>query len=142
MAVFRSAKAYRVMSYVTSLLYLYLFVSLLSDPHAFLRGVGIEGAESAYFLARRASMLMLGFAVASFFARNAPCSDARQAITLSIAVSMAGLCGMSSFEYVRGFANSGILTPAIIESILALVYFAFWLSNRHPEVARNKLAAS
>ena len=55
---------------------------------------------------------------------------------------MAGLCGMGSFDYVRGFANSGILTPAIIESILALVYFAFWLSNRHPEAARDESAAN
>lgn len=133
MAILRSSKAYRIMSYITTLLYLFLFVSLLSDPHSFLQGLGIEGTESAYFLARRASMLMLGFAAVSFFGRNAPSSIARQAITLSIAVSMAGLCCMSSFEYARGFANSSILTPAIIELALAVVYFLLWLSNKHAD---------
>ena len=133
MHILRNAKTYRVVSYITTALYLYLFVFLLSDPHSFLQSVGIEGTESAYFLARRASMLMLGFAIVSFFGRNAPSSVARQAITLSIAISMAGLCGMSSFEYARGFANAGILTPAIVESVLAVMYFLLWLSNKQAD---------
>lgn len=137
MTILRSAKAYRFMSYVTTSLYLFLFVSLLSDPHSFFQGLGIEGTESAYFLARRASMLMLGFAVVSFFGRNAPSSVARQAITLSIAISMAGLCAMSCFEYARGFANSSILTPAIVEAILAATYFLLWLSNKQADGART-----
>lgn len=133
MAILRGEKTYRVMSYITVSLYVYLFVSLLFDPHSFLQSVGVEGTESAYFLARRASMLMLGFAIVSFFGRNAPNSIARQAIVLSIAISMAGLCCMSSFEYARGFSSSGILTPAIVELVLAVVYFLLWLSNKQAD---------
>lgn len=82
-------------------------------------------------------MLMLGFATLSFNGRNAPHSVARQAITLAIGISMAGLAFLSYFEYWRGFANKGILPPCIIESILAITYFLLWLSGRKhvPSVA-------
>ena len=72
-------------------------------------------------------MLMLGFAILSFNGRNAPCSVARQAIALSIGISMAGLAMLSTFEYLRGFASKAILPAGAIESVLALVYFLLWL---------------
>jgi len=126
----RKATTYRIVSYIATLLYLYLFSILLFAPQSLLKDIGVAGNESAYFLARRASMLMLGFAILSFNGRNASCSIARQAITLSISISMAGLAVLSYFEYLRGFAGKGILPAGAIESVLAVIYFILWLSNR------------
>ena len=131
----RKQSTYRILSYASALLYLYLFSLLLFAPQSFLRDIGIAGNGAAYFLARRASMLMLGFAILTFSGRNAPCSPARQAITLSVALSMAGMAGLSFFEYFRGFANGGILPAGAVETILACVYGLLWLANRKPDAS-------
>lgn len=128
----RKPATYRIVSYAAALLYLYLFSLLLFAPQSFLMDIGVAGNESAYFLARRASMLMLGFAILTFSGRNAPSSPARQAIMLAVALSMGGMAGLSFFEYFRGFANGGILPAGAVETILAGVYGLIWLANRKP----------
>ncbi len=129
---FKKPGTYRIVSDATTLLYLCLFAVLLFAPQALLAGVGVAGSESAYFLGRRAGMLMLGFAVLTFTGRNATPSSARQAIALAVGISMAGLAVLSVREFLRGFAGPGILQAAAVEAVFSLVHLALWLSNREP----------
>ena len=128
--IIEKQNTYQIMSYLTAALYSYLFVMLLFFPASFLNELGIESTESADFLARRAAMLMLGFAVLVFFGRKVSDSMARQVMAIAISINMAGFAVMGLVEFGRGFANNGILTAVIIESILAVSYFLFWLAAR------------
>jgi hypothetical protein len=121
---------YKVVVCTAACLYLYLFVLLLFFPAKSLSDVGVAGHESAFFLARRASMLMLGFAVLSFQATKIRCLVTRQVVAVSIAVNMAGFAALSYTEYGRGFANAGILKPAVIESLLTAFCLLLWLGGR------------
>jgi hypothetical protein len=127
---FEKPRTYSVVLCLAACLYFYLFVTLLFASPGFLASIGVPGNESAYFLARRASALMLGFAVLAFLARNLRSAVARRAVAFSIAVNMAGFAVLSIAEFRRGFANSGILTPAVVESLLAAVCFLLWLAAR------------
>ena len=128
---------YQIVSWLTAALYSYLFVMLLFSPGSFLKEIGIETTASADFLARRAAMLMLGFAVLAFFGRKISYSPARQVMALAVSANMAGFAVMGLVEFGRGFANSGILTAVTIESILAVAYFLFWLAARRAESLEN-----
>ncbi|MBB1344114.1 hypothetical protein H5158_21170 [Pseudoalteromonas sp. SR45-6] len=73
-------------------------------------------------------MLFLGISVFSWFGRNAEHSESRQAICLSLSVSMFALAFLGSVEYLRGFAGIGILLAVITEASIALLYYKIWLS--------------
>ncbi len=60
---------FKILSTFTSLLCLYLFYLLFFSASSFLNDLGVEGAEVAYFISRRAAVLMLGISVLMFFAR-------------------------------------------------------------------------
>jgi hypothetical protein len=135
--IIEKQNTYQIVSCLTAALYLYLFVMLLCFPGSFLKDVGIETTASADFLARRAAMLMLGFAVLSFWGRKISHSFARKVMALAISVNMTGFAVMGLVEFGRGFANSGILTAVTIESILAVAYFLFWLAARRAEYPEN-----
>jgi hypothetical protein len=128
--IIEKQNTYQIMSYLTAALYFYLFVMLLFFPGSFLNELGIQSTESADFLARRAAMLMLGFAILVFFGRKVSDSMARQVMAIAISINMAGFAVMGLVELGRGFANAEILTAVIIESILAVSYFLFWLAAR------------
>ena len=121
---------FKVMGMVTSALYFYLFISLLLFPESILGDFGIIGNESVYVLARRASMLMLGFCCLLFLSRNTPPSVVRQAISFSIGLNMAGFALMSSFELVRGFAEMSVLCAIVIEVLVATIYFSLLVFDR------------
>jgi len=135
--IIKKQNIYQIVSYLTAALYFYLFVMLLFFPGSFLNDIGIKTTESAEFLARRAAMLMLGFAVLAFFGRKTSFSPARQVMALAISVNMAGFALMGLFEFWRGFVNAGILTAVTIESILAASYFLFWLTAKRAEFLEN-----
>ncbi len=120
---------FKILTSFTSLLCCYLFYLLCFSAQSFLFDLGVEGSEAAYFVSRRAGMLMLGISVLMFFSRNASHSQTRQAIALSIAVTMFGLAMASTFEFVRGYVNSAIFGAIVIESILALSFLYIWVSN-------------
>lgn len=129
-SIIEKQNSYQILSYLTAGLYFYLFVMLLFFPGSFLNDLGIQSTASADFLARRAAMLMLGFAVLVFLGRKVSDSMARQVMAIAISINMAGFAVMGLVEFGRGFTNTGILTAVIIESILAVSYFLFWLAAR------------
>ena len=137
---------FKILSTFTSLLCLYLFYLLFFSAHSFLSDLGVEGTETAYFISRRAAMLMLGISVLMFFARNTLKSQARQAISLSICVTMFGLALSGIYELNRGFVGSSIIGAIVIESILSTSFFYVWFSDRHEvqkiEMLNNEKAYS
>ena len=126
----RNLNKFQVTSVLTSALYFYLFVSLLLFPESLCKDFGIIGNESVYFVARRASMLMLGFSVLLFLLRNMPSSVVRQAVAFSIGLNMAGFASLGVFELIRGFLKSSILSVIFIEVLVATIYFSFLVSDR------------
>ncbi len=126
---------FKIISMFTSLLCLYLFYLLFFTASSFLNDLGVEGTEAAYFISRRAAILMLGISVLMFFARNIPNSQARQAISLSIGVTMLGLALSGGYELNRGFVSSDIIGAIVIESTLCIsffyVCFSDWLQNKN-----------
>lgn len=137
---------FKILSTFTSLLCLYLFYLLFFSASSFLNNIGVEGTEVAYFISRRAAVLMLGISVLMFFARNVPNSQARQAISLSIGVTMLGLAFSGGYELNRGFVGSGIIGAIVIESILCIsflyVCFSDWLQNKNIETIENEALSS
>ncbi|CAM3082766.1 hypothetical protein [Moritella viscosa] len=121
---------FKILSTFTSLLCFYLFYLLFFSAHSFLNDLGVEGTEAAYFISRRAAILMLGISVLMFFGRNIPNTQARQAICLSIGVTMLGLAFSGMYELNRGFVGSDIIGAIVIESILCISFFYIWLSGR------------
>lgn len=128
--MFRNQKSFKVISLLTSLLYFHLFIKLLFFPESLCNGFGVTGNESAYFLARRASMLMMGFSVLLFLLRNIPPSAVRQAISFSVGLNMTGFAIMGFFELMRGFVKTSILGVIAVEVLIAAIYFTFLLSDR------------
>ncbi len=128
-------KKFKILSIFTSVLCFYLFCILFFFPQSFFTDMGIEGNETAYFLARRASMLMLGISVLMFFARSIPHSQARQAISLGICVTMSGFAMTGTYEFMRGFIGNNILPAIIVESSLSISFFYIWLSNKYKRKA-------
>jgi len=122
---FKNLNKFKAASVLTSALYFYLFISLLLFPDSFFNDLGIEGNESLYFLGRRASMLMLGFAALLFLARNTLPSVSRQVIAFSVSLNMAGFALMGTFELVRGFLDKSIFQVIAIE-LTDAVYFSFF----------------
>lgn len=122
--------SYRILGWVTAVLFFYLFVSALVFSRAFVADLGIELNESVFFLCRRGAMLLLVISLVAFFARNAPHSSARQAILLAVGLSLAGLAGLGTFEFLRGFVNTSIFVPVAIESLVALFHLRLWWVSR------------
>lgn len=121
---------FKISCIFTAVLCFYLFTMLFFTPQSFFADLGIEGTESAYFVARRAGMLMLGVSVLMFFARNVPPSQARQAISLSICATMLGLAFAGTYEFTRGFLGNDILIAIVLELILFVTFLYHWFSNK------------
>ena len=105
-----------------SALYSFLFVSLLLFPDSIIEGMGAKGGEMAYFLARRASMLMLGFALLLFLVRNIARSNVRIYICAAVAVNMAGFAWTGIYEFMKGGIGGSIFLSVTIELLSASLF--------------------
>lgn len=125
--------AYKTLSVITGSLSIALAVFLLFVPEPIFLIFGVTGNESACFMARRASMLFVGYAAVALLSRDEPPSSARQAIAFGMGASMAGFVALGLFELLRGRAGPGILLPMGVELGLALSYFSVWSRGRRGE---------
>lgn len=116
---------FKWLSLLTGLLYLWLFYQLLVTPDQILPSFGVEADVHTTFLARRISVLMLGFSVLLFLAAWLPQSKARAVIAAAVAVNMAGFAVNSFYGATHGYLTDRAI-PVIgsIESLIALS-FAF-----------------
>lgn len=106
-------------------LFVVLFITLLIMPQFIFWLFGVPQSETADLIARRASMLFLGFAVVGWSARNAPPSPLRSGFSLGIVVMMAGLACTGTYEFLRGFANWPILLAVATECAFALIFLRY-----------------
>jgi hypothetical protein len=113
---------YKIISIGTSILFVYLFLQLFFISESFVKDLGLEPSITTIFLARRASMFMLGIAVLMFFSRNLDSSKPRDIICLSTGITLLGLSCMGTYEFVKGHVNSSIIIAIILESILWISY--------------------
>ncbi|MCP3943791.1 MAG: hypothetical protein GY710_20250 [Desulfobacteraceae bacterium] len=121
---------FKILSIFTSVFCLYLFGLLCFFPQSLLNDLGIAGSETAYFISRRTSVLILGISALTFLARNITHSKAIQAISLSVCVSMIGLAITGTYELIRGFVSNDILISIFTESVLSISFFYIWFSDR------------
>jgi hypothetical protein len=121
---------FKIVSIFTSVLFAYLFFTLLLNSESFLNGLGLQSSLASFFLARRASIFMLGISVLMFGSRNFPHSKARQIICFAISIMMFGFACTGSYEFIKGNVNSSILGSIIIEIILSISFGIIVFINR------------
>ena len=90
----------------------------------------IQPTESALLIARRIGAVYLSLSVGFFFARNAPVSVARTALSVAIAVGCLLLASLGVYEFSAGRAGAGILVSTIVESLLAIGYLWILATQR------------
>jgi hypothetical protein len=121
---------FKIVSIVTSALFIYLFFQLLLNSESFVNDLGLQSGEATSILARRASIFMLGITLLMFGSRNLPHAKARQIICLSTGMTMLGLACMGSYEFIRGAVNSSMLKAIIIETTLGFSFLIVFFINR------------
>ncbi len=121
---------FRTLSLATAALAITLFACLLLAPGLVLALFAVPIDAPAGFLARRAAMLFLGFAVLSYLARDVPHSSARQAVAAGVGASMLGLAMLGLAELARGYAGPGILLAVVGELAFAVGHLSLWWRHR------------
>ena len=121
---------FRWLSLLTGLLYLSLFYQLLFTPEQILQSFGIGAEPYIIFLARRISVLMLGFSVLVLLACNLRSSKARAVIATAVAVNMAGFACNSFWGAALGILTDRAI-PFIggIETVIAIFYAVFAVTD-------------
>lgn len=118
---------FKIFSLLTSFLCLCLFTWFILLPEAF--SPKIEEARMSLFLLRRGAVFLLGICLLLFFSRNIPCSQARRAISLSMAITWIGLSITGLIEFFGGYEKQDVLVSVVIEIIVSVSYFSFWISD-------------
>jgi len=121
---------FRWLSLLTGLLYLSLFYQLLFTPEQILQSFGIGAEPHIIYLARRISVLMLGFSVLVLLACNLRSSKARAVIATAVAVNMAGFACNSFWGAALGILFDRAI-PFIggIETVIAIFYAVFAVTD-------------
>ena len=107
-----------------------LFLHLLFVPEIIFTLFQVEANESAFFISRRAAMLFLGIALFSWFGRNAPHSELRQAICIGMSISMLAMAISGVIEFARNYAGIGIFLAVVTEIVLSVAYFNVWRTHK------------
>lgn len=122
--------AFTVASILAAALFAWLFAQMQLTPREFCAGFGLEPSVGLVLMVRRASMLMLGFAVLLFLARRAPPSPLRRAVSLSVALTMAGFAAMGTQELLRGALPPAVWAVVGIEVAFAATFLGLWVVER------------
>jgi len=123
-------QAFRWLSLLTGLLYLWLFYQLLFTPAQMLRSFGVEADAHTVYLAKRISVLMLGFSILLFLSSPLLPSRGRAVIATAVAVNMAGFAINSYWGAAHHILSDSVI-PLIggIESVVALSFGVFATSD-------------
>lgn len=119
-------RIFKITCYLSGLLFFYLVYLLFFNVEPFLIGIGLSVCNSAIFLAKRASMLMLGFALLSIFCSKITETTLRVYASIVLSVVWMGLASMSAYETFSGNINAGLIPAMIIETLFG-VSFALML---------------
>ena len=122
---FGERSSFRILAWITSLLFLALAGSWMFAPAFSLRQWGIQSNAIADLVSRRIAALYTGIAVMFFFARNTPPSQARRALVLGLVLACLILAALALFEIYAGRAQLPILVVAAVEVSLAAAFLLF-----------------
>ncbi|WP_114326959.1 hypothetical protein [Candidatus Colwellia aromaticivorans] len=122
---------FKKLSVITACITFLICLVLLIYPEIIFYLFQIPENDSAFFMGRRAAMLFACIAIFSWVGRNASNSESRQAICISISISIFSLALLGVFELVRGFPGAGIGLAIATELIISIAYFQIWLGNKN-----------
>lgn len=110
---------FQTMSYVMTLAGSLLGLRFLFAGASVLRQWGLEVTDGPLVMGRRIGALYLGLALLFFLGREAPPSGLRSAVCLGVGAASALLAGLGLFELRAGRVTAGIVTPVVVEAVLA-----------------------
>jgi len=113
---------FRLAATLVAIICAILFVTLLLFPASYMGIYGVTATDAAAFISRRASPLLLGFAVLMWFARDLRLTPGREAIRLSVIVGFAGIAATGIAEFFIGNASWTILVAAAGELLIAAIF--------------------
>ena len=127
---------FKGLSIITALICACLFFTLLLNSDLLLNSWGLQSSVTTYFLAKKASIFMLGISVLMFCSKDFAPSKPSQIICLATGITMLGLACMGSYELIMRNVNSSILTAIIIETTLGASFGRVIYMNRNIETIR------
>jgi hypothetical protein len=121
---------FKIMAYVMTVAGCVLGLRFIFAGASVLKEWGIEATDGPLVICRRLGALYLGLALMFFLGRTAAPSDLRSAVCLGIGGASALLACLGLFELWAGRVSSGIIVPAIVETVLAAGFVWAWWAGR------------
>ena len=118
--------SFKIMAYTMTLGGSILGLRFIFAGASVLKEWGIEVTNGPLVMCRRLGALYLGLALMFFLGRAAAPSDLRSAVCLGVGGASALLACLGLFEYWAGRVTSGIIVPAIVETVLAAGFVWAW----------------
>jgi hypothetical protein len=120
---------FEVMAFVMTLGGCVLGLRFIFAGASVLKEWGIEATDGPLVIGRRIGALYLGLALMFFLGRNAGPSDLRSAVCLGMGGALALLAFLGFYELWAGRVSSGIVVPAIVETVLAAGFAWAWRAS-------------
>jgi hypothetical protein len=121
---------FKIMAYVTTIAGCILGLRFIFAGASVLKQWGIEATDGSLVMSRRLGALYLGLALMFFLGRTAAPSVLRSAVCLGTGGAIALLACLGLFELRAGRVSSGIIVPAIVETVLAAGFAWAWWAGR------------
>ena len=121
---------FKIMAYVTAIAGCILGLRFIFAGASVLKQWGIAATDGSLVVSRRIGALYLGLALMFFLGRTAAPSDLRSAVCLGMGGAIALLACLGLFELWAGRVTSGIIVPAIVETLLAAGFAWAWWRGR------------
>lgn len=116
--------SYRHLTTTASILFGTLCVILIFFPQIVYWLFQIQGNDLGDFLAKRAGVLFLGLTILCFYSRNSHTFEVQSLVALTVSFAMGGMAMMGIFEFFQGVVGAGIFVAIVIETGIALLFFA------------------
>jgi hypothetical protein len=121
---------FKIMAYVMTFGGCVLGLRFIFAGASVLKEWGIEATDGPLVICRRIGALYLGLALMFFLGRTAAPSDLRSAMCLGVGGAIALLACLGPFEFSAGRVSSGIIVPAVVETVLAAGFVWAWWGGR------------
>ena len=121
---------FKIMAFVMTFAGCVLGLRFIFAGSSVLKEWGVEATDGPLVMCRRIGALYLGLALMFFLGRTAGPSDLRSAVCLGTGGAIALLACLGFFELWAGRVSSGIIVPAIVETVLAAGFAWAWWGGR------------
>ncbi len=125
----RPLNFYKIVSAFTAVLFAFLFFQMFFKTEKFITDLGLDFSLSLEVICKRASVFMIAFSVLLFMVINLKNSLPRQAIALSLTITMLGLASLGYYEFSRGVMNTSIFTAIFIELLVGVSFLFIFIKS-------------